>query len=316
MILSVYTTSWRSSIVIFMDLVVKCCAFILRYWTHGELPIDGFTCRVEKPVPLGDWSVQTMWQSSFDWLCASHVSMVTPIHPDRRPEETCSSTLKKCWDQNIVCWGAVKGWEGLKVANGSWADRHGWFRDVQKPDMYQCDTNKCVFLIYRCFFFKMYDVIHVHHIILTKAYIIHIALLSHFTSDKNNHWSQPLYFKNPQTRTRQRYVTRMTSARANWKSKSVPKYWSHSAMHCGMFLDVTFSSWILQIFLDIFVRFCKVSYIYIYIWIHSIVCIRQLHVYLHMHILSSCLMCCCVVLYVLLKLGVWLMVATVSTRKL
>lgn len=79
MILSVYTTSWRSSIVIFMDLVVKCCAFILRYWTHGELPIDGFTCRVEKPVPLGDWSVQTMWQSSFDWLCVSHVSMVNGL---------------------------------------------------------------------------------------------------------------------------------------------------------------------------------------------------------------------------------------------
>lgn len=63
-----------------------------------------------------------------------------------------------------------------------------------------------------------------------------------------------------------------------------------------------------------FFRFLKFhTYIYIYI---SVVCIRQLHVYIHMHILSSCLMCCCVLLCVLLKLGVWLMVATVSTRKL
>jgi len=37
-----------------------CLNRVKKYWTHGELPIDGFTCRIEKPVPLGDWSVQTM----------------------------------------------------------------------------------------------------------------------------------------------------------------------------------------------------------------------------------------------------------------
>lgn len=36
-----------------------CLDLLARYWRTGELPVDGFTCRVEKPVPLGNWNVET-----------------------------------------------------------------------------------------------------------------------------------------------------------------------------------------------------------------------------------------------------------------
>lgn len=35
-----------------------CLDRLARYWRTGELPVDGFTCRVEKPVPLGNWSLE------------------------------------------------------------------------------------------------------------------------------------------------------------------------------------------------------------------------------------------------------------------
>ena len=183
----------------------------------------------------------------------------------------------------------------------------------------------------------MYDVIQVHHITLMTAYVyiyIYIFKPVIWEPKKNiyiciSFTSHCLAISNDKKQSLKWALVLQKSSNANAPTIRYPhdigqgeleieecakvlEPFSHA---CGMFLDVTFSSWILQIFLDIFSDFVKFhTYRYSYLNTNSIVCIRQLHVY--MHILSSCLMCCCVVLYVLLKLGVWLMVATVSTRKL
>eukprot|EP00439_Symbiodinium_sp_Y106_P073498 s73_g13.t2 len=36
-----------------------CLDRLEQYWKTGELPFDGYTCRTEAPVPLGNWSTET-----------------------------------------------------------------------------------------------------------------------------------------------------------------------------------------------------------------------------------------------------------------
>ena len=165
---------------------------VLDPWgaSHWWLHLSGWETRATRGLERANHVTKLVWLAVCftcihgEW--ARSWQRPTPIHPDRRPEETCSSTLKKRWDQKIVCWGAVKGWEGLKVANGRWADRHGWFRDVPKhpkPDMYKCDTN--VFSSFIVFY--MYDVIQVHHITLMTAYVyIYISFTSHCLAISND----------------------------------------------------------------------------------------------------------------------------------
>ena len=119
---------------------------------------------------LDPWGASHWWLHLSGWEaratrgleCANHVTKLvwlavcfTCIHGDSHPSRSTSRrdvffNAEEVLRPKIVCWGAVKGWEGLKVANGRWADRHGWFRDLQKPDMYQCDTN--VFSSFTFFF--------------------------------------------------------------------------------------------------------------------------------------------------------------------